>query len=897
MRSWTFVFGPIVALTTVLSFSHVRAAPIVQAATGTPFGVARVTVRLDPTEDSSIVDTNGYSIEQRNGRVLYPAFGHTRLLGTLRQIVGASRPSGRTTVTAFFLFKGDRPFQVTIRTPGRHTCTVLPKQDDELFEKLRGSWWRQFTAVAELQKLRSDYPVIVETYLAAMLAKRLGLPSPLVDEDSDAKPPVSQESLLLILDVESMRMRALQRALMRPPPLDIEANLSLPDEIEWPKVRVPTPSDDVEVEPIAMRVPEECFYVRFGSFTNYLWSKRLLEQNGGSVGRMVVMRGHDPLLEERVQQQLGLRETSLADLLGPRIISDVAVIGRDIYLREGAAVGILFEARNNLLTGELRSQRTNAVRERKKDGATFEDIELLGRKVSFASTPNNELRSFHVVHGAYHLVTNSKAIAKRFIRVCDGEPPLGASEAFRNARKRYPSSKKETVFTYISPAFFHGLVSPQYQIELRRRLMAITQMELVNMAHLAAIHEDKPHDTVEELHQSGLLPTYFESRADGSRLLKQNGHFVDSRRGARGRFLPIPDVPISGITPAEANTLKKIQSFHKQSWSQIDALVLELKRTPLKQKGRERLIIRMEMLPFAPAEYGRMLTVVGPPSRDVVRSSSDNAVTIQAVLQGGNYRPEIKEHIMFLGIQDKEVPVDFVPQRTLRILQVLRTAPAYVGSFPRLGFFDAIPLDRPPTPDEDGYARMPFGLWQRRLDEFSVIAVDRGVLSDATTDLTIEQADNDAQLRIHIDDLTKSKVRSWFAALDFQRAYQTSVGNTRLLHNMTQQLGVPADEALSTAEKVLGVTLICALGGEYELLSHPLYGQHWSSTRWPSRVAEAESPKATFASPVMAWFRGLDAEFTMKSDRLTGIATMEIQNPVEGAPQVPLFNLFRKREN
>ena len=31
--------------------------------------------------------------------------------------------------------------------------------------------------------------------------------------------------------------------------------------------------------------------------------------------------------------------------------------------------------------------------------------------------------------------------------------------------------------------------------------MAITQMELVNMAHLAAIHEGKPHDTVDALQQ------------------------------------------------------------------------------------------------------------------------------------------------------------------------------------------------------------------------------------------------------------------------------------------------------------------------------------------------------------------------------------------------------------
>ena len=76
--------------------------------------------------------------------------------------------------------------------------------------------------------------------------------------------------------------------------------------------------------------------------------------------------------------------------------------------------------------------------------------------------------------------------------------------------------------------------------------------------------------------------------------------------------MPIPDVPITGITPNEAATLEKIQNFHQRSWSKIDPLVLELRRSPLKQQGREQLTIRLEMLPFAPEDYGRMLSVVGP---------------------------------------------------------------------------------------------------------------------------------------------------------------------------------------------------------------------------------------------------------------------------------------------
>src|SRR5690606_41449023 len=58
------------------------------------------------------------------------------------------------------------------------------------------------------------------------------------------------------------------------------------------------------------------------------------------------------------QQQLGLEETLLAQILGEAVISDVALIGYDLFLHEGPAIGMLFEARNNaLLKRNLNDQR------------------------------------------------------------------------------------------------------------------------------------------------------------------------------------------------------------------------------------------------------------------------------------------------------------------------------------------------------------------------------------------------------------------------------------------------------------------------------------------------------------------------------------------------------------
>jgi hypothetical protein len=130
------------------------------------------------------------------------------------------------------------------------------------------------------------------------------------------------------------------------------------------------------------------------------------------------------------------------------------------------------------------------------------------------------------------------------------------------------------------------------------------------------------------------------------------------------------------------------------------------------------------------------------------------------------------------------------------------------------------------------------------------------------------------------------------AALDFQRAYQTSIGNTRLLHTISQQLGVPPTEALSTAESLLGVQLICALGGQYQWTTDAAL-PFWASTHWPE-LRQGDSEKGLFASPSMAWFRGLDLQVTMLEDRVTGHATLEIQQPVNDKPTLPFFDFLRR---
>ena len=132
-------------------------------------------------------------------------------------------------------------------------------------------------------------------------------------------------------------------------------------------------------------------------------------------------------------------------------------------------------------------------------------------------------------------------------------------------------------------------------------------------------------------------------------------------------------------------------------------------------------------------------------------------------------------------------------------------------------------------------------------------------------------------MRLRVADLSQARVRGWFAALAYQRGYQASVGNTRLLHTIAQQLGTPPEQALSLAESLLDVQLICALGGKYQTWTSPAGGTYWRSTAWPDAAAADASQADAFTMPLMTWLRGADARLTQQDQRLILDAQFEIE--------------------
>ena len=101
-----------------------------------------------------------------------------------------------------------------------------------------------------------------------------------------------------------------------------------------------------------------------------------------------------------------------------------------------------------------------------------------------------------MISGDSHLITSSLTLATRFLEAAQGIGSLATTPGFRYARREMPLDRDDTIFLYLPTEFFQNLLGPAYQIELRRRNQSIADMQLIELAYLAAraegIEADNP---------------------------------------------------------------------------------------------------------------------------------------------------------------------------------------------------------------------------------------------------------------------------------------------------------------------------------------------------------------------------------------------------------------------
>ena len=859
-----------------------------EAIPGEPLGVGKVEVRLPADQYSPVLDVEGLAISERNGRVLYPAIRRREIPGLVREIPGMvsekiGGPGGQIgqllggllnrppTAVIYFLFEGTAPLELTIQSTGVDQVVVRPRPNDRLYGRLVDDWWRYYTDRPGLLEQKDDYPPIVENYMAATLARRFGLEAP-AGRKSRLFSKDLNEQIAISLATEKLKIDFERRRILGEPSLLEPADQPLPAAIPEVSAPVPPVPGDLKVEPMAMHVPAECAYIRFGTFLNFMWLQDTLKKWGGDAQNLVSLRGIDYQMTERMEDTLAVKQSAMARLLGPTVIEDVAIIGTDIYFQDGGSFGLLFHAKNSMLLGaDFLRQRAEKMREDKE--VTEEKIKIGGKNVSLLSTPDGRVRSFYAADGMFHLVTRSRRLMERFLETGANEATsLGALPAFRHARSLMPIDREDTVFVYLSEPFFDNLVSPQYRIETRRRLQAIADIELVKLAQLAARAAGFPDDSIPKLVENGFLPAEFGLRPDGSQAVLENGQVIDSTRGRRGTFLPILDVRVESVTASEAATYRQFVDFYGRNWGNLDPMVIAVQRSS-PDKKLEQVVVDARMMPFSRSNFERLQETFGPADAYQLAPIPQNLGSFQAIL---------KDQRIFGGLQDVNPPGtpsegSSLPGGLFRNILV-----GYLGADGPLGPLGLLNLGVFSPTDVPGLSQSVLGGWRLSMDTITLFSFQQQVLASVAPQLKYVEMEEPAQFRLDMGDITQANITPLLNDLGYGRTAETSRGNLRLVHQLNQQLRVPVAECRTVAEDLLDAAMICPLGGEYSLQEEPRGMQWWTSTELRgSRIGGllSEPAPAGFVAPPLNWFRGLKVEMQILPETLNVHAEVLMEQP------------------
>ncbi len=840
----------------------------VDAFIGEPFGVGRLQLDLPPDAMPEPLGAEGLGLAEQDGRVLYPAVsspGNTgavvselleatplmrggpirqQLGGLLRDVLNRSPK-----IELFFLFRGDRPLQLDVLADQPISGTVVPRHDPQAHKSMLADWWKAYSAVPSLLESKPAYPPLVENYLISMLARRLSLRLPEKRQTASWQDQLN-ETAGPALGVESIRMGMIQDRVLGLNHLHLLADQPLPPPPRPIRDESIEVSADVAVEPIAMRVPQECFYVRFGSYANLLWFQDTMARWGGDVQNLAYSRGVSHDVNKRFEMRLAVKQTALARMFGESVIADVAIIGTDTFFREGASFGMLFHAKQPAM---LRTSLTMARSELVRAGTAKEEpVDIDGKSVPLLRSPDGKVNSYLVADGDFFLATSSREMARRFLETGKDTGSLGALPEFRLAREEMPLDRKDTIFVYFSQAFFENLGSPRYRVEMTRRLQAHADIELVQLAVLAAAAEGKPGATIDELKAGRLLPPEFGPRPDGSEtLLNAEGLVVDSMRGHYGAFLSVPDTPVAQITQAEVAATARFHAFMAEQWGgRYDPLIVGVSREALAD-GIERVTVDARMKPLAGEHYQKLSQMVGAPDQTRIAPIPGNVVAGEV---------QLKKQLLFWGVRDAGPPPTTVTGSLLPFGRLRDFIVGYLGTAGELGPLAQLHMQLGPPGSRGEAISQRLGLWRRQLGPFTVFSFQPEILDEVMPQLQFVETEYPAQLRLEVSDLHAPHMTGFVNKLLYSRTREASLSNLRLFHQLEQQLHVPPASCREAAEFLLGAQVYCSLGGEYKLTDRG------GVERWTSDALAAGTggsplraqPPADYIAPPLRWLRGLE---------------------------------------
>jgi hypothetical protein len=324
-------------------------------------------------------------------------------------------------------------------------------------------------------------------------------------------------------------------------------------------------------DPLARLVPNDNYYVRFKDVRKFLEFGDLLDQWGTNITRAYEISSRDYDIRGRYQKQLCLRSTGLARILGPAVVRGLAITGSDAFLREGSDVTVIFHvvdkqvflAAVDPFVQEARKEFGNQLKEARTD--------YRGTGIESFVTPLREVSLHRAVLGDLVVYSNSPAGIRRVLDAQQGRlKTLADSLDYQYMRTVFRlEDEAEDCFAFLSDPFIRRLMGPAVKIKEKRRLEALTSLQMLSNGALFTAWETgkMPTEHKNLLAASTLkLEELYAPEGKGVTWDTERQVAVSEAYNTLAFATPLIELPIDKCTPLEEQGYNQFRTDYLDLW-------------------------------------------------------------------------------------------------------------------------------------------------------------------------------------------------------------------------------------------------------------------------------------------------------------------------------------------
>ncbi len=836
-----------------------------------------------------------------------------------------------SSLVVYFIYSGERPTNIEVAIADNfrfRATTTLENGDPEEHSALLNQWWQTLCDQSHggisstLSQPSDDLLSVLGNHLKLNFERRSA-------SGNKGKSQLENEferSLGMLLGFESIRLAMMiddvTEVVGRSPAL-----YPLPTPINVQSVRMLDVGlgTNANIESIAMMVPNDCFYVRCRSIQNYSWLRQLLINWGGSLDEIVTSPSIDSDVRGRIETQLGINAQQSTESGLDKLVSDMAIIGTDVFFEEGAGIGVLLEAN---VGQELKAEKVlqqQRIMVRKSSNATLRSETIQGQFVSFMGTDDHRVRSFFVRNGRYLLLTNSRDLMNSFLSLRTSNQSMANLNEFRYANAANPKSEHSEIKFYLSDPFFRRITSPSFRTELNRRRNAARDCRKLEIAALVAKALGHKADSIRSLARVGFLPREFGQYPDGSHIEFVSTVAMDSLRGRVGTFIPVADIKPDKVNQAELQAYHRFAQRYRQEWPAMDPVFATIQNERI-EDGIDRIHLDIHVTPYARKEYGFLANYLAEPTLNHAAIQGNELMGVSAHLRGNS-----RQYLAHLGLCDTSIPFQVRKGELQREGEYAMENLAQQQSFAAVtpggreglqllaGLVKSLQTRESNLPLQSEAALSvsqkigvnPFMLLHgfmnpsdaivgliditihglqglSRLNsisedaEWSIYSDHSELRLDVRQRLMQKRGPKPTQIHLHAGGIEQAAIGPYLHAYSYCMARQQSAANAVWLNRWTNGLRATPKEFRDSLEKAMHGKLRCPLGGNFILPSRPQSKSLWTSTAWnETSLAKVNAVPSEYRFPFLHWLKNVDLDFNLSASSLSSRIVLEVAAKID----------------